>query len=210
MALHCPTGNNGILAFVAPCFYCMHSTPASLLDRLRQPAAHEAWSRFVDLYTPLLYYWARHVGLHAHEAADLVQDVLVVLVEKLPQFTYDQNKSFRSWLRTVTLNRWRAQQRQKSARPLVTGAAPLDEVAAPDGDSAFGEVEYRSRLVSRALELIRADFHPVTWKACWEYAVQGRPVEDVARELGVSVNTVYLAKSRVLRRLRHELAELLD
>jgi RNA polymerase sigma-70 factor, ECF subfamily len=111
---------------------------------------------------------------------------------------------------TTATGAWRAQQRQKSARPPVVGAAPLAEVPAPEEDSAFGEVEYRQQLVGRALELMRGEFHPATWKACWEYAVQGRPVEDVARELGLSVNAVYLAKSRLLRRLRQELADLLE
>ena len=62
----------------------------------------------------------------------------------------------------------------------------------------------------RALELMQADFQPTTWKACWEYAVQGRPAEEVARELDTTVAVVYAAKSRVLRRLRQELAGLLD
>ena len=82
-------------------------TPASLLERLRQPADPAAWSRFVELYTPLLYGWARRVGLPEQDAADLVQDVFVQLVRKLPDFTYDRHKTFRGWLRAVTLNKWR-------------------------------------------------------------------------------------------------------
>ena len=76
----------------------MSKTPASLLDRLRRPAQPEAWRRFVELYTPLLYYWARCVGPASPEAADLVQDVFVVLLQKLPEFTYDRHRSFRAWL----------------------------------------------------------------------------------------------------------------
>jgi len=64
--------------------------------------------------------------------------------------------------------------------------------------------------VGRALELMRADFQPVTWQACWEFVVRDRPAAEVAAELGITINTVYLAKSRVLRRLREELAGLLD
>ena len=76
-------------------------TPASLLERLRQPGQDQAWARFVDLYTPLLFYWARRLGCQESEAADLVQEVLLLLVRKLPGFTYDQHKSFRGWLRTI-------------------------------------------------------------------------------------------------------------
>src|SRR5262249_10636168 len=87
-------------------------TPATLPERLRHPDAQEAGRRFVDLYPPLLYHWARRTGLAAAEAADLVQDVLTVLVQKLPEFRYDPGKSFRAWLRTVTLNKWRGNRRR--------------------------------------------------------------------------------------------------
>jgi RNA polymerase sigma-70 factor (ECF subfamily) len=68
----------------------MHTTSATLLERLRQPADQEAWARFVRLYTPLPYYWARRVGLQEQDAADLVQEVFAVLFQKLPEFTYDR------------------------------------------------------------------------------------------------------------------------
>ena len=74
-------------------------------ERRLVEAAQRDPARFVELYTPLLYYWARRVGLRRQDAADLVQDVFTLLVRKLPEFTYDRNKRFRAWLRTVTLNR---------------------------------------------------------------------------------------------------------
>ena len=86
----------------------MNTTSFSLLERLRTPAEQEAWARFVKLYTPLLFRWARGVGLSSEEASDLVQDVLTLLVQKLPEFSYDRQKSFRGWLRTVMLNKWRS------------------------------------------------------------------------------------------------------
>jgi len=85
----------------------MHSTSPSLLERVRQRSDGEAWGRFVALYTPLLFFWARKCGLQEEDAADLTQEVFAALVEKLPAFTYDPHRSFRSWLRTVTLNLWR-------------------------------------------------------------------------------------------------------
>src|SRR5437764_5198815 len=91
----------------------MHTTSISLLERLRQPGEAEAWQRFVDLYTPLLYYWACRLGLQEQDAADLVQEVFTLLVQKLPDFIYNRQKSFRSWLRTVLLNKWRAYRRGK-------------------------------------------------------------------------------------------------
>jgi RNA polymerase sigma-70 factor (ECF subfamily) len=184
-------------------------TPASLLERLRQPAPESAWTRFVQLYTPLLFFWARRLGLRDADAADLVQDVLTLLVRKLPEFSYDRNKSFHAWLCTVTLNCWRNRARRAE---LPREAHPPDLEGLPDSDPGdlLGEIEYRNWLVGRALELMRAEFQPSTWKACWECVVSGRPAADVAAELGISVGAVYMAKSRVLSRLRQELTDLLD
>lgn len=78
----------------------MTKTPASLLERLRSSFDADAWTRFVALYTPLIYSWGRRVGLQDQDAVDLVQDVFATLIQVLPTFTYDQNKSFRRWLRT--------------------------------------------------------------------------------------------------------------
>jgi RNA polymerase sigma-70 factor, ECF subfamily len=185
----------------------MHTTSISLLQRLRQPGDQDAWSRFVHLYTPLLYYWARRAGLAEAEAADLVQEVLLALVQKLPHFAYDPEQSFRGWLRTITLNKWR-ERRRRLALP-VDDVGISDVADSGDGD-AFEEVEYRMRLVNQALQIMQAEFEPTTWKACWEFVVSGRPAAEVAAELGVSADVVYGAKSRVLRRLREELAGLLD
>ncbi|HEV3262984.1 MAG TPA: sigma-70 family RNA polymerase sigma factor [Gemmataceae bacterium] len=184
-------------------------TSASLLERLRQPAQERAWARFVELYTPLLYSWARRLGLHDADAADLVQDVLTLLVRKLPEFSYDPNRSFRAWLRTVTLNSWR-NRRRRAELPRAANPPDLDDLPSPDAADVAGEAEYRRWLVGRALELMRAEFQPTTWKACWESAVNGRPAAEVAAELGISVGAVYMARSRVLSRLRRELTGLLD
>jgi RNA polymerase sigma-70 factor (ECF subfamily) len=179
-------------------------TPASLLERLRQPAQEKAWERFVELYTPLLYYWARRRTCQDLDAADLVQEVLTLLVRKLPEFTYDHQKSFHAWLRTVALNCWRNLQR-RAELPRAAGAPDLADLAAPETEDPFWEVEYRERLVGRALALMRAEFQPATWQACWRCIVDGRPAAEVAQELGLSAAAVYMAKSRVLSRLRKEL-----
>jgi RNA polymerase sigma-70 factor (ECF subfamily) len=187
----------------------MQTTPPSLLDRLRHSPEREAWGRFVEMYTPMLFAWAGRLGLGGHDAADLVQDVFAVLVEQLPQFRYDPQGSFRAWLKTVLVNRWRQLQRKRAGERRVAGA-DLAELAGPEEVPEFEEEEYRRHLVRRALGLMQAEFQPTTWKACWEFVVHDRPAGEVAAELGISANAVYLAKSRVLRRLREELVGLLD
>jgi RNA polymerase sigma-70 factor, ECF subfamily len=186
----------------------MHTTPVSLLERVRSPGEQQAWGRFVEMYTPLLYYWACRMGLQESDAADLVQEVFAILVAKLPEFVYDRKKSFRGWLRTILHNKWRDQQR-RAAPPMQPGSKLADQ-ASPEETETFWEIEYREQLVGRALELMQSEFQPTTWRACWEVVVSGRPVAEVARELGITVDSVYAAKSRVLRRLRKELEGLLD
>jgi RNA polymerase sigma-70 factor (ECF subfamily) len=185
----------------------MNTTPVSLLERLHAPGDQSAWERFVDLYTPLLYHWGRCAGLQESDVADLVQDVFQILVQKLPTFAYDRNRTFRGWLRTVLLNQWRATLRRRTEHPLDPG-----EVAVGEGDvrEETMEKEYRDYLVTRALHVMKTDFQPTTWQACWEHVARGRPVSEVASELGITVRAVYLAKGRVLRRLREELAGLWD
>ena len=182
-------------------------TPGSLLDRLHQPGDEDAWLRFVRLYTPLLFQWAHRMNVPHETAKDLVQDVLVVLVRKLPEFRYDRRMSFRGWLKTVTQNKWRERCR-RSKLPLAKDVDPAD-VQEPAAE-AFWEEEYRQALVSRALQLMRTDFEPATWQACWEVAVNGRPAAAVAQQLGLTSRAVYLAKSRVLNRLQQDLGGFLD
>jgi RNA polymerase sigma-70 factor (ECF subfamily) len=188
----------------------MNATPASLLERLRRPGEPEAWGRFVQLYTPLLYHWARRLGLPREDAADLVQEVLTLLAQKLPHFAYDKHRRFRAWLWTVTLNQWRTNRRRHTSTPVQGREDAFSELAVPDDAEAVSEAEYRQYLVGRALKLMQAEFQPSTWQAFWQCVVCDRPGAEVARELGLTENAVYLAKGRVLRRLREELDGLLE
>jgi RNA polymerase sigma-70 factor, ECF subfamily len=97
----------------------MNTTPISLLERMRQPDQPAAWSRFVELYTPVLLTWAQRLGVKPRDAADLVQEVFTVLVCKLPEFHYNHQQSFRRWLHTVTL-RLNPPSRSHSSSSLAT------------------------------------------------------------------------------------------
>jgi RNA polymerase sigma-70 factor (ECF subfamily) len=183
----------------------MQTTPTSLLLRLKDPNNASAWRQFVMLYAPVLTCWCQRLGFQDSDAADLVQETMVLLYEKIPQFTYDRGRSFRQWLRTVFVNKLRESQRRETLRPVD----PLLERPAPDPLEAFTENEYCQHLVAQALMLVQREFTPTTWKACWETAVEGRSATDVAAELGISQVAVYSARARVLRRLREYLDGLL-
>ena len=94
----------------------MFVTPASLLYRLRRPEENLAWHRFVELYSPLLFHWAKQLGYQESDGADLVQDVFVILWRKMPEFEYDPTKSFHAWLKTLFINRYRSLQRNRDLR----------------------------------------------------------------------------------------------
>jgi RNA polymerase sigma-70 factor, ECF subfamily len=187
----------------------MNTTPVSLLERLRTPTQQADWDRFVLLYTPLLCSWVRRLGLHDADMEDVVQDVLTVLVERIPAFRYDPQLRFRGWLWTILVNKVRAARRR-------AGVLLLDDQAAaslPANDSSIEcaeETEYRQYLVQRVLPLIEHEFQPLTWRIFCALAVQGQAPVEVAAEHGMNLPAVYAAKSRVLRRVRAELAGLID
>ena len=188
----------------------MDSTSVNLLDRLRHFDADEDWNRFVELYAPLLFYWAKQHGLDKNDAADFVQDILAALVTQLRTFQYDKNKRFRAWLHTVTLNRARDWHRRRNRQPNLVHCS-FDKAVGPDNSAdLFEEAEYRAYLVARAKHLISGEFEPATWRACWAYVAEGRTAADVGQELGMSANAVRAAKCRVLKRLKSELAGFLD
>jgi RNA polymerase sigma-70 factor (ECF subfamily) len=180
-------------------------TSPTLLNRLRNTDDREAWERFVEIYSPVLYRWARRSGLADQDACDLLQDVFLLLFEKLPEFTYDPQKGrFRGWLRTVASNKLRERCRRRRETLVGENRALLERVD-EDGASPFWDEELQSELIRRAMFVMQRDFETSTWKACWETAFQGRKAAEVADALGLSVGAVYVARSRVLRRLRGEL-----
>jgi len=185
-------------------------TSVNLLKRLKEPDSDSAWSRFVELYTPLMFYWSRQHGLNGTDAADLVQEILTLLVTKLASFEYDASQRFRGWLHTVTLNKARDWNRRQSLRPNTDQSSFMEQVAANSRSDAFEEREYRAFLVERAKQLIASEFEPITWTACWMYVAEDQSAADVAGKLGISTNAVRVAKCRVLKRLRQELAGLLE
>jgi RNA polymerase sigma factor (sigma-70 family) len=190
-------------------------TRLSLLLRLRDPRDHEAWAQFVDVYAPLIYGYVRKRGLQDADAADLTQACLRQVAVHVGSLEYDpQQGSFRGWLFTIVRNRlrnFRAQPRhlQSSGDSQIQGL--LENQAAPEADEAGAwEREYRERMFAWASQQVRPTVADATWQAFWQTAVEGKPGKDVAKNLGLSVSAVYVAKSRVMARLRsliHEAQE---
>jgi RNA polymerase sigma-70 factor (ECF subfamily) len=184
------------------------STSPSLLDQARGRRA-EAWDRLVGLYTPLLESWLTAAGLQPADRDDLTQRVLEVLVRRLPDFEHSGRPgAFRAWLRGITVNLLREFWR---TRPEPEAGSRIEQLSDPDAELSRQWDEQHDRHVLQALmELVRPEFTAATWQAFRRQALDGAPARAVADELGLSVNAVLIAKSRVLARLRQEARGLVD
>jgi RNA polymerase sigma factor (sigma-70 family) len=189
-------------------------TRASLLVQIRDGANHSAWQEFVQLYGPVIYGFARKRGLQDADAADLMQEVLRSVAIHVPKLNYDSSKgTFRGWLYTIARNKIYNFLNGRRRQPRGTGDSAAqqrleEEPDRNDDPDADWEREYQKRLSARAMELVRDEFQPNTWQAFWQTAVDGRGAQEVAKELKMSPGAVYVAKSRVLARIREEVEAL--
>jgi RNA polymerase sigma-70 factor (ECF subfamily) len=193
----------------------MDSTSQSLLLRARA-GEDTAWRRVVDLYQPLIYGWLVRQKVVPQEAADLAQDVLASVVRGLERFEHSGRPgAFRSWLRTITVNRasefWRTRGRQAASPGGDAFADVLQQLADPNSAlSRRWDEEHDQHVLSRLLALMEQEFEPATLRAFRRLTLDEAAPRDVAGELGMTVAAVYAAKSRVLQRLRQEAEGLLD
>jgi RNA polymerase sigma-70 factor (ECF subfamily) len=193
----------------------MSDTPRSLLDRVRQGNdSPQAWERFEQMYAALIRRWLRPYLLQPADGGDIVQDVMLVVVQKLPEFRPTGHPGgFRCWLRRVLKHRLQTHWRKNIGGP-VAGVGADEFLAAltdPNSDLARRwDEEHDRHLVGVLLEAIRPEFQPATWQAFWQTAILGQPPAAVAAALGLSANAVFIARSRVIARLREEGEGMLD
>ncbi len=178
-------------------------THASLLARLTAGADPMVWGEFLDRYGELIQSFARRQNLQAADCDDVVQDVLVALTQNMPRFTYDQSRGkFRSYLKTITL---RAIFKKKARRHGELNLEHIEEAtrlaATDEAVEQNWELEWRNYHVRLAMRTIRTEFNASDCNAFERYAVAGEDAQTVAKELATSVNQVYQAKSRILKRL---------
>jgi RNA polymerase sigma factor (sigma-70 family) len=184
------------------------ATRQSLLVRLKDPRDEQAWSEFVAIYLPLIDRLARGKGLQPADAADLAQEVFRAVAGAIDRYDPDPARgSFRGWLFRIARNLMINLLAARRVRPQATGDSDVQEmierVPAPDGeDTTFFDAEYRRRVFHWAVDQVRSDFRPSTWQAFWLTAVEGQPPKSAAIAAGISVGAVYIAKSRVMARLR--------
>ena len=193
----------------------MNETRQSLLLRA-QSGETDAWKDLTDLYRPLILRWLNRQGVPARDLEDLSQEVLLSVVKQLPSFQHSGHRgAFRSWLRTIVCRRtadyWRALDAGAQASGGSGATAALQQLADPDSElNRQWDEEHDRYVVHCLLDLVEVEFEPITLQAFRRLALDGVSGTDAAQELGLSVAAVYVAKSRVLNRIRQEAEGLID
>ena len=196
--------------------FSMHETSLSLLERLRSSSENEGWNRLVTLYAPLIRRWLGKYDVQDSDAHDLVQEVLLTVSRELGTFEHcGQSGAFRGWLKAILINRLRKFWRARDRRPVARGDSDIDTRIAQldDPASEMSQIwnrEHDQYVLRQLLTLAEPHFEPNTWQAFCRVALEGAKPDVVAREMGISLNAVCLAKSRVTRRLRQEAAGLVE
>lgn len=186
-------------------------TRPSLLLRIRNADDAAAWREFTEVYGPLIHRFARKQGLQDADAADLAQEVLYAVAGAIGRLNYDRQLGrFRGWLLTVARSKLSNLIAKRKRQPQGSGDSGLQESlqSVPSEVEAFWDAEYERRLFEWAAERVRSGFQETTWQAFWMTAVDGTDVKEVAQSLGITVGAVYIAKSRVLARLKDQIQEI--
>ena len=194
----------------------MTETSASLLDRVRRQSDSEAWPRLLAVYTPLIRSWLkRDVRLKEHDADDAVQEVLSVVARRVSDFDRQRTGSFRAWLKSITVNCVRQLVRRNQRRDGGTGDSDvlemLHQLKDPTGPlNLQWDREHDEFVMKQLLQDVREHFTESTWTAFERVALDEASADTVAAELGITANAVFIARSRVMARLRLEAAGLID
>jgi len=194
----------------------LYTTSITLLASLADAADQQAWNRFVEQYSPRIFFWCRRFGLQETDAADVTQDVLLKLLGAMREHQYDPARgSFRGWLKTVTANLIRDLKRASQPHDQGSGdTRVMRQLAAIQDGPAFQELEmllekqYEEELLSLAKARVRQRVQPQTWQAFQMYACDRIPARQVADTLKMPVGEVYVAKSRTIKLLQQEIRKL--
>lgn len=189
-------------------------TRSSLIARLANVGDDDAWREFASLYEPFIYRQARRYGLQHADARELVQEVLIAVSKSLTRFTVDRERGrFRSWLYAIGRNiSVRHLQRIRSADRASGDSQIRAAIAETPDPRSLESREFDAELKRHAFlwvaRDVRGEFEPRTWRAFWNTAVENHSIQSTASELEMSVGAVYIARTRVMARLRTRVQEI--
>jgi RNA polymerase sigma-70 factor (ECF subfamily) len=189
-------------------------TRPSLLLRVRDPRNEQAWEEFLEIYEPLVYRLARRKGFQDADARELTQEVFFAVSRAVDRWDPDRTRgTFRGWLFRIARNAMINHLNRQRRHPRGTGDTGMNEMlaeqpAANDEETAIVELECRRGIFQWAAEQVRRDCQETTWRAFWLTSVEGQEIKAVAEMLGITPGAVYVARSRVMARLRKAIEEL--
>ena len=185
------------------------STRASLLLQLRDSGNAEAWKQFVEIYAPIIYGFCRNKGLQDADAADVSQEVMRTVVRAMEKFEYDRQRGkFRNWLLTVTrskLSNFFSSRQRRDEPHGNTSIQDLMDREPTAAEQSSWDTEYHGRLFHWASEQVKPSVQESSWQAFWRTTIDQEDAAVVARDLNLSVGALYVAKSRVLARLKEKI-----
>jgi RNA polymerase sigma-70 factor (ECF subfamily) len=190
------------------------SLASSVLVRA-QGGDGEAFAKITALFGGLVYHWCRRAGLSPEDSEDVSQQVFISVSNGLNGFKREKpSDSFRGWLRVVTRSRVMDFFRANSHREVPVGGTSFMErinSIVEQGDEVIGEERAETNiLVERAMSLLQSEFSANDCKAFHMLVIDAIAPREVAEKLGLSLNSVYIAKSRILKRMRDEFDDLMD
>lgn len=180
---------------------------STCLDRARRGEG-EAWETIAGMHRRLIAWWCVKAGIHSHDVEDVVQEVLLAAFNGLREF---ENRTFRGWLWKIAHHKicdyWASRNREPAAFGGSTIAQVLQQIEA-ESNAPAGPVSRATQLIFDAVvSAIRGEFSEEQWAVFWAVTVDGHSAQEVASSFGVSRNQVYLAKSRIRRRIRQQFDE---
>jgi RNA polymerase sigma-70 factor (ECF subfamily) len=189
------------------------TTCLTLLTQLREhPSDRAGWDEFVERYGRHIYRWCRHWRLQDADAEDLTQEILMKLLQKLRGFAYDPSRSFRCWLKTVAHHAWRDFDDRRRQTRRSAGDSRVQELIltleAREDLAQRLEAAFDLELLEAARARVRLRVAPRTWEAFRLFTLEGLPVAEVAKQVRLQVAMVYVAKSKVQKMLKEEIAKL--
>ena len=186
-------------------------TSHSLIERVHDPANGAAWAEFLGIYHPVVYRMARRRGLQDADAQDVVQQVFAAIARSIDTWQSGTDRPpFRAWLTTVARN---AITNALTRRPRDRAAGStsvvqqLHEIPASEDTTSEIIRESRREIVYWAAKQIRKEFTEQTWEIFWKTSIDGIAVAEVSASTGRSVGAIYVARHRVLTRLKEKVAE---
>ncbi len=185
-------------------------TRASLIVRLADAQNAQAWEEFARLYQPVVYRLARRRGFQHADAEELVQEVMLAVARAVERWVPDRERGrFRDWLHRIARNLMVNFLTRRKHQVWGTGKTDMQQLLEVECDaesavSQMFEVEYRREAFRAAARQVQKDVKESTWQAFWLSTIDDLPAAEVARQLGLSVGGVYIARSRVMARLRRE------